>query len=392
MANDRFCEKCEQEFRQGRRGLKERRAPLFGWNDKDAPNYHQKRCWKHWAPDANKMHSYQHYVVDRKNRLQKAHLEHVIFDRVGVERKSINLRRANLEEAQLEGAQLKEANLKGTNLKGANLHWAKLQEANLKGADLSRVDLYHTHLFDIEWTRYTLWVMLGDGCLWFREKLRKHDWGKHCLHRMRRCYCGRRLICYLLRSTHRIARLAEKKSNNVHEEKLKRPQLLKEPAVAFLLTFRSLMSNRSRIDVTRWSSVAGMDTAKVDSVMRRQIKDAAYVEDIHKHRPSWARFWRRSCFYGQSFGLWAVWCFAFAFVFACLYDWCDCLTDKDGANIECFGQNLYFSIVAFTTLGFGDIFPKAGFGQFSACLEVILGYIGLGGLISILANKVARRA
>jgi len=30
--------------------------------------------------------------------------------------------------------------------------------------------------------------------------------------------------------------------------------------------------------------------------------------------------------------------------------------------------------------------------RFFAALEVIFGYIGLGGLISILANKVARRA
>ncbi len=36
--------------------------------------------------------------------------------------------------------------------------------------------------------------------------------------------------------------------------------------------------------------------------------------------------------------------------------------------------------------------PLYGWGRFFAAFEVILGYIGLGGLISILANKVARRA
>jgi hypothetical protein len=53
---------------------------------------------------------------------------------------------------------------------------------------------------------------------------------------------------------------------------------------------------------------------------------------------------------------------------------------------------IYYSIVTFTTLGFGDIVPRTGWLQFWVMLEVILGYIMLGGLISILANKLARRS
>jgi hypothetical protein len=53
---------------------------------------------------------------------------------------------------------------------------------------------------------------------------------------------------------------------------------------------------------------------------------------------------------------------------------------------------IYYSIVTFTTLGFGDIYPKPCWLQFWVALEVILGYIMLGGLISILANKLARRS
>jgi hypothetical protein len=53
---------------------------------------------------------------------------------------------------------------------------------------------------------------------------------------------------------------------------------------------------------------------------------------------------------------------------------------------------LYYSVVTFTTLGFGDIVPKIPILQIILMLEVILGYIMLGGLISILANKLARRS
>ena len=51
----------------------------------------------------------------------------------------------------------------------------------------------------------------------------------------------------------------------------------------------------------------------------------------------------------------------------------------------------YFSFVTLTTLGYGDIVPASAAAQVVATIEVLLGYVGLGGLLSILANKMARR-
>ena len=53
---------------------------------------------------------------------------------------------------------------------------------------------------------------------------------------------------------------------------------------------------------------------------------------------------------------------------------------------------LYFSIVTFTTLGFGDVHPQNCAGLFWVSAEVIIGYIMLGGLLSIFSNKLARRS
>jgi len=57
-----------------------------------------------------------------------------------------------------------------------------------------------------------------------------------------------------------------------------------------------------------------------------------------------------------------------------------------------FGSAFYFSIVTFTTLGFGDVITANGAARVLVTLEVILGYVMLGGLISIFATKLARRS
>ncbi|MEK6282986.1 MAG: pentapeptide repeat-containing protein [Acidobacteriota bacterium] len=47
----------------------------------------------------------------------------------------------------------------------------------------------------------------------------------------------------------------------------------------------------------------------------------------------------------------------------------------------------YYSVVTFTTLGFGDIVPKDLWAEIAVTAQVILGYVMLGGLISIFATK-----
>ncbi len=63
-------------------------------------------------------------------------------------------------------------------------------------------------------------------------------------------------------------------------------------------------------------------------------------------------------------------------------------------NLDFYNFNtlIYYSVVTFTTLGFGDITPKTPEATRWVMAEVIIGYIMLGGLISIFATKVARRS
>jgi len=53
-------------------------------------------------------------------------------------------------------------------------------------------------------------------------------------------------------------------------------------------------------------------------------------------------------------------------------------------------QSFYFSVVTFTTLGFGDIVPINCIGQFLVAIEVMLGYLMLYTLVAILFRKFTR--
>jgi hypothetical protein len=52
----------------------------------------------------------------------------------------------------------------------------------------------------------------------------------------------------------------------------------------------------------------------------------------------------------------------------------------------------YFSIVTLTTLGYGDVLPASLPAQILVIVQVTIGYVMLGGLLSIFSNKMGRRA
>lgn len=90
---------------------------------------------------------------------------------------------------------------------------------------------------------------------------------------------------------------------------------------------------------------------------------------------------------GQSFSRWLVVslliCFAFGFVYSSFPQSFNILNGR----IPTWFTFYYYSVVTFTTLGFGDVVPKNLFAEMAVTAEVILGYVMLGGLISIFATK-----
>ena len=105
-------------------------------------------------------------------------------------------------------------------------------------------------------------------------------------------------------------------------------------------------------------------------------------------------FWKCSSDCGRSSLIWFLWSIIIAGFFSWVYSY------HLGGSQGWFTKDLklfdavYFSVITFTTLGFGDVTPNLGnpIAQGWVMAEVVLGYIMLGGLLAIFTNKIARRA
>ena len=126
-------------------------------------------------------------------------------------------------------------------------------------------------------------------------------------------------------------------------------------------------------------------------LVRRHLMDENYLHEFRcqsrLHAVIYWIWWVTSdC--GRSLLRWTVWVGVLMVGFALAY----LLVDIDYGEHETLFSPLYYSIVTLTTLGYGDAVPASIPAQMLAVSEAILGYIGLGGLLSIFAQKMARRA
>jgi hypothetical protein len=124
----------------------------------------------------------------------------------------------------------------------------------------------------------------------------------------------------------------------------------------------------------------------------RDAKDNEFIEEFQgDNKILWA-LWSVTSDCGRSVGRWIFWSIIFAGYFAGIFF----LLGREGHFKMELPFNLftaiYYSVVTFTTLGFGDVTPISSIAMIDVTLEVILGYVMLGGMISILATKLARRA
>ena len=154
-----------------------------------------------------------------------------------------------------------------------------------------------------------------------------------------------------------------------------------------------------------------LDSEDINGVLnpffKRYVADQQFVRAFKEKHPFWALIWRWSSDYGRSLALWAFWSLLIALSFSLVYmpaptwfpEWLQEImprfhqvTITEENEDFTFWKSFYFSIVTFTTLGFGDVVAANTSARILVTLEVIFGYVMLGGLISIFANKLASRS
>jgi uncharacterized protein YjbI with pentapeptide repeats len=128
-------------------------------------------------------------------------------------------------------------------------------------------------------------------------------------------------------------------------------------------------------------------------IFKSFAQDQDYIEEFRELKPFLFKIWWVLANCGRSFCLWAGWSLVLAVSFGFFYYMMGINHIKPDPPLPfSLLTMMYYSVVTFTTLGFGDVKPQTELAALVVMAEVIIGYIMLGGLISILANKLARRS
>jgi hypothetical protein len=291
---------------------------------------------------------------------------------------------ADLSEADLAGADLFEADLHGTNLKMASLAGADLSSASLGGADLYKADLSGAYLTGAD----------AGGAYLAEANLTGADLRGARLH-------GANLTdADLTRARLSDAVLSEANLTRaiVNEATLRNVTL--DRANVTDLQYRPVSAMRGN-----YLGIRGIESCFGNAQFVRDAKDQDYLDtlerSIEQTDPPARRRVKRAVFaawgmidYGRSLTRLAGYALIVALAFGLIY-WLDRelgwgLLDYANSADSALSP-FYYSVVTYTTLGFGDIIPESWVGEVVVVAEVIIGYITLGMLLSILANKVARR-
>ena len=302
--------------------------------------------------------------------------------RPGADLSGRDLTGANLEGADLAGADLTGARLTGANLRGAHLEGAVLERAQVLGADLTDADLSGARAAQANFGQATLTganlftIDLTDAALSHAD-LTGADV------RVAKLGGARLLEADLTEADFSRADLRDADLTGAtvggtvfHDADLRSA------------VFRGL----SGYDSADWigATIEGVDFAGA-YMARREIMDQNYLHEFRNRSRRHAviyRIWWLTSDCGRSLSRWGAWTVVLAIAFAAAYG----MVDVDFGDYPTELSPLYYSVVTLTTLGYGDVLPASQAAQVLVIAQVVIGYVMLGGLLSIFATRMGRRA
>jgi len=304
------------------------------------------------------------------------------IDLAGEDLGGLDLSRCDLSGANLSGADLRNSNLSWARLPGASLSKARLDGCELLGSDLSSANLNECNA---ERTGFGVANLTGASLIGAQLK-------EVTLSKSQLCHADFRAANLRgSRITEADLTAADFTRADLRDTDLKQSNVLHTRFELADMRAARLMG------ITNFAKAnwVGADIRGVDLrgayMVRRVISDANYLYEFRTrskgHNALYWLWWVTSdC--GRSLLRWTLFILFVTLMFALAYS----RVGVDYGSYETAISPLYFSVVTLTTLGYGDVVPASIPAQILAIFQALLGYVGLGGLLSILANKMARRA
>lgn len=273
---------------------------------------------------------------------------------------STNLKHTNLADADLSGADLSRSGLYKASLTSATMMAVNLQGADLKEADLSSADLREANLVGADLTGANLRGADLSGA----------DLRDACLER-----------AIVTGASFRTARLeGASVTGIVYGE-------FKDMSGCYL-------------------GIRGLDAVYGNALFVRDARDQDYIDtlesSIYDLPDSFAKtvdillFKAWGLFdHGRSLLKVGIYAFVLATLYGIIYSfdmWFGWGMMDYSNSAKSWFTPFYYSMVTYTTLGYGDVTAENVYGEMLVISEVVLGYFTLGLLLSIIANTIARRS
>lgn len=289
----------------------------------------------------------------------------------------IDLSGCDLSGADLSGLQLFKANLSGALLRGTNLQNAELSAADLSGANLESAQLCHAGLGMANLSNVDAFRADFSGATLTGADLSHAN------------FCRAKLIGSRLREAKLVGtdfagadlRNAQLSLCNVAGARFDNADL-RDARLRSIRSFESAVWFGADIRNINFAGAYRLHRHMIDENYLREFRETS---PLHEHL---YKIWSLTSDCGRSLTRWWIVILVLAAVFAGLFAMIGVELAPHDPNAMTY---FYFSLVTLTTLGYGDITPNSSIGQALVLLEVCVGYVMLGGLIAILANKMARR-
>jgi hypothetical protein len=161
---------------------------------------------------------------------------------------------------------------------------------------------------------------------------------------------------------------------------------------SMLATHRQMAAAFHRFSI-EFQSVGNASEAGLFRAAKNERNRQVYILQKNYIAASVFCIWRLTSNYGESLVRWATTCavaiLCFAVVYGGLHIVKSTTPDLITSNLH-FLDYIYFSVITFSTLGYGDLHPVGAVGEIVSSIEVFTGFIMFGILLSFVGNRFQR--